>query len=457
MPNGCKTRLASSAAVIAIALRERLDFLALSTRFAVVASLVTACGSALMMFSGNQGLSFFGLVFSLGTLMVVSQSLIAQCCRRASTYLDLLISISLAYALSLFVWMTCFFLSPSLIGILDIALAPLAICLFSYLTRTKKPVAVIPQGHYADRKVLVSPVLASYAVIVGATLGLLLAELLVDRSLASATITEEMYTALSCLVAIGIIAIDLLFARKKITITPLAVLTLILIALVLQAQNAEQNAHAIYITALAAYSLFTLIITSRTARFVRKREDVSGTGAFAAMLLAHMLGLVCGSLAALLLEGFRADAVALASALLVCACTAVSFIILPGKTKDALISLARYPNQNECTENEKPQISSDDVPGASTLRDAGTDSIDFSAQHYSNLAKERFKLTNQETSILKFMLQGWTLQAIADREFLSRNTVKTHTANIYKKMGVHSRQECLEAVRDISDSSSKPS
>ena len=52
-------------------------------------------------------------------------------------------------------------------------------------------------------------------------------------------------------------------------------------------------------------------------------------------------------------------------------------------------------------------------------------------------------LTRREIEILRCMALGENSRAIAERLAMSRNTVRTHVANIFKKMGVHSR---LQAV-----------
>lgn len=52
-------------------------------------------------------------------------------------------------------------------------------------------------------------------------------------------------------------------------------------------------------------------------------------------------------------------------------------------------------------------------------------------------------LTEREIEILKLIAQGYSNQKIADRLYLSINTVKTHTANLYDKLGVRSRTEAI--------------
>lgn len=48
-------------------------------------------------------------------------------------------------------------------------------------------------------------------------------------------------------------------------------------------------------------------------------------------------------------------------------------------------------------------------------------------------------LTNRETIILKYLVDGFTINAVAEKLYISRHTVDTHTKNIYKKLQVHNR------------------
>ena len=53
------------------------------------------------------------------------------------------------------------------------------------------------------------------------------------------------------------------------------------------------------------------------------------------------------------------------------------------------------------------------------------------------------QLTPTERIIMLYYSQGRTTQAISRQLSISESTVKTHQANIFKKLGVHSRSEAL--------------
>jgi DNA-binding CsgD family transcriptional regulator len=62
---------------------------------------------------------------------------------------------------------------------------------------------------------------------------------------------------------------------------------------------------------------------------------------------------------------------------------------------------------------------------------------------------DQFALSKRESEILLYVLQGRSSTYIAEQQFVSINTVKTHIKRIYEKTGVHSKQELLDiALKD---------
>lgn len=59
-------------------------------------------------------------------------------------------------------------------------------------------------------------------------------------------------------------------------------------------------------------------------------------------------------------------------------------------------------------------------------------------------------LSTREYEILRHLATGRTLPSIATETCLSYNTVKTHVSHIYQKAGVHTRDELLDMLRDLS-------
>ena len=57
-------------------------------------------------------------------------------------------------------------------------------------------------------------------------------------------------------------------------------------------------------------------------------------------------------------------------------------------------------------------------------------------------------LSQREKEIFEVLLTGVSYKEIANQHFISVNTVKTHTKNIYSKLGIKNRIELLTVFRE---------
>ena len=62
-----------------------------------------------------------------------------------------------------------------------------------------------------------------------------------------------------------------------------------------------------------------------------------------------------------------------------------------------------------------------------------------------------FKLSNREKAIIALLIKGCTNQGISDQLFISLNTIKTHTRNIYQKTGTANRSELKNLVEKMGE------
>ena len=61
---------------------------------------------------------------------------------------------------------------------------------------------------------------------------------------------------------------------------------------------------------------------------------------------------------------------------------------------------------------------------------------------------EEFALTEREKAILNGLADGMNYNEIAEKNFISVDTVRHHIRNIYKKLHVHSQSEAVaKAIR----------
>lgn len=58
-------------------------------------------------------------------------------------------------------------------------------------------------------------------------------------------------------------------------------------------------------------------------------------------------------------------------------------------------------------------------------------------------SSEDFQLTNREKELLSLMIEGHSYKAIAEKAFISYDTVRTHVKHIYQKLHVASRNEAV--------------
>lgn len=66
-----------------------------------------------------------------------------------------------------------------------------------------------------------------------------------------------------------------------------------------------------------------------------------------------------------------------------------------------------------------------------------------------NAVCEQYHLSPREREILPILLRGRDAKYIMDTFYISQSTAKTHIYNIYRKFGIHSRQELLDLVEVI--------
>jgi LuxR family maltose regulon positive regulatory protein len=56
-------------------------------------------------------------------------------------------------------------------------------------------------------------------------------------------------------------------------------------------------------------------------------------------------------------------------------------------------------------------------------------------------------VTSAELRVLRVLAGSLSLRDVGHELYLSRDTVKTHTRSLYRKLGVHSREEAVAAAR----------
>ncbi len=80
---------------------------------------------------------------------------------------------------------------------------------------------------------------------------------------------------------------------------------------------------------------------------------------------------------------------------------------------------------------------------------ASTQQANSSIQKSGSTQGLNESLSDRELEVLRLLAQGLTLAEIAKQLYLSTNTLKAHTQNIYSKLDVHSRVDLVNKAREF--------
>lgn len=83
-----------------------------------------------------------------------------------------------------------------------------------------------------------------------------------------------------------------------------------------------------------------------------------------------------------------------------------------------------------------------------TKRNPGPVFVQTPIQFDENKIKE-LGISKREQEVLELISQGLSNQEIADKLFVSLNTVKTHSARLFEKLGVNSRTKAIHKAKEL--------
>jgi NarL family two-component system response regulator LiaR len=63
---------------------------------------------------------------------------------------------------------------------------------------------------------------------------------------------------------------------------------------------------------------------------------------------------------------------------------------------------------------------------------------------------QRLEISKREHEVLGLMAEGFSNQEIADKLFVSLNTVKTHASNLFLKLQVNRRTQAVQKAKELS-------
>ena len=63
--------------------------------------------------------------------------------------------------------------------------------------------------------------------------------------------------------------------------------------------------------------------------------------------------------------------------------------------------------------------------------------------------KQKLGLSNREMEVLQLMAEGYSNQEIAEKLFVSLNTIKTHSSKVFEKLDVKRRTQAVEKAKRL--------
>jgi DNA-binding CsgD family transcriptional regulator len=146
------------------------------------------------------------------------------------------------------------------------------------------------------------------------------------------------------------------------------------------------------------------------------------TKTIAVTMLAEQVGILAGALLGLLFASLELEPTA----------SAFAMMLIEALVVAALVSFTGYGSHlwNMLTE--------------------ASASINVSSSEAETLARfsKDYGLSKRESEVLSAFATGRSMSNIAERLYVSENTVKTHVRHIYKKCGVNGKQDLLDLIED---------
>jgi two-component system, NarL family, response regulator LiaR len=80
---------------------------------------------------------------------------------------------------------------------------------------------------------------------------------------------------------------------------------------------------------------------------------------------------------------------------------------------------------------------------------ATTTQIEPKTSHADEATASKIGISKRELEVLQLISEGLSNQEIADRLFVSLNTVKTHSSNLFLKLDVKRRTQAVQKAKDL--------
>ena len=99
-------------------------------------------------------------------------------------------------------------------------------------------------------------------------------------------------------------------------------------------------------------------------------------------------------------------------------------------------------------QRDKRKVTASIAPAREVSASTAAPVSDDAAQRCASIT-QRYALSKRESEVLTYLAKGRDVPFIAEELVISKNTVRSHTKNIFSKTGVHSRQELLDLIETV--------
>lgn len=306
----------------------------------------------------------------------------------------------------------------------------------------------------------ISPIFIGSALLLCTVFGLMYGFELVSPSIETQT---SVFSILASRGAVSLIFFCFCLSRFHDRIDTLFTVLLSLMVLGLMAMTIvprSESAHTLVrLLVPMGYAAFDILLWA-TASYYGSRSSTQPAFAILVGLLAEQVGILLGESAGALIGDYAHFS------------NYIFQLILSYLTVMGVIALtrtfSRLKAENEAAAQNALESASDfDPDGSSASSAAGADALASGPEtadsplevtvqddgtviiptHLVSFAEAR-GLTPREKDVFALLSTGRSAPYIAEKLFLSENTVKTHVRHVYTKCGVHNKQELLDLLRE---------
>lgn len=265
------------------------------------------------------------------------------------------------------------------------------------------------------------------------------------------------------IVVVSVIGIaEHLAERRGVVIIPSFVLLLLSAALLAHLLAPAAYSSAAPSLLYAGYYLFLAMIYLSIGPIVATAEGNS-TRLFAEAMLFNVAGLLLGSAIAGAETVLGAGHATLTVLCLTYALLIAGFMLL-GSRSYSLFRINNFDEEEYSFEYliPRPEASAARGAAAASAADADTGADGTASEEGAGVptmldaiveqcetVSSRYRLSGREEEVLVELARGRTIASIAETLTVSENTIKAHTKSIYRKLGVHTREELLSCVEKV--------